>query len=1154
MPIQSDDIKLLKSAVMADVPEGGGAITGIEITDGASNEIFPDLSADDASGRVQMRKVAGMAHTADTDTLLGANFVLLDQPEDPLVSVSLFESPNWADERTTAQELVERYVVKGPRKTCRLLDTHYAGTILVQLYQVGGTDFPTPGDAIVLRNPDGQEQYVRATKVTLSTGTFNVSEGSGTVTFTANLAVCEIGQPLALDVLGPPVGRVLNESLYAQVYSTTASEGARFYGVKPLEAEASIGDRSVYVPDIYTPLVPAATVEEPLIDIAPLTTRQSLGRTAAATLTLPAQVLTLTGGTVLRVPTAIEPGSLTITRDATVFTDDSNGVLKQGTTPVGVVDYKSKTVTMDAGAPSYGSASTVIAYRPATPSGAAVHSREIVITTANQGLAFTAAFEPPPAPGTLTISYLAQDRWYSLEDNGAGKLAGADSSYGTGTLSYTTGSAAFTLGAIPDVGGSIIYQWGDAASAVAVDVGVLPTRLSSTYNLPSNAIPDTVALAWSRGGTDYLATLDAAGVLTGDATGGLSEGGLRFEPAVLPDGVVDVEFDTKVFDSTVATHLGSGEYQLESYPLVPGRVRLTIALTPQNGFGIPAALFIGDFGGIGLLTAPHAPEAAGAVFGTVNYTTGVVTIYPSVAMTVKEYVVQSYAVGSNTLYYERTVTRNAHTVALQNTTVASIRHLGTAGVASSVSTTFTPTWGLAVPLLTGLTLSTDSMAFSVGGTVYSAQAGALRAGWNAVTGTGTAAGSVSSGGAVTATSLPASGTNAVTWSNVSQSAQVGKVGQGVFRVESAPIKTGVFQIQAGALVGTANDAGVISGSDWAGQVDFQRGIVRWNRTVGFTGDYGAWQALNPVSADELTYNAVFLQYLPLDGTLLGLETARLPLDGRVPIYRAGGQVLIHNTQTYNLPNPLVKGTTYSLGRERIGAVVVRTATGARVAGTKYNVDFDAGTIVFPVEADLVGLAQPFTVDHRIEDEIMVLRADLSGKIDLVFGLTHDYPADTSFVSSKMRKGDLFARVFGYHERATWAGDWDSTLAGAPTTAQYNSADYPITTTNRGAIPERWALIFQSSTTVRVVGESVGQVLTGVSINAAIAPINPTTGTPYFTVPELGWGGGWATGNVLLIETAACGATTWVCRTVLPGPRTVASDKFTLAFRGDVDAT
>ncbi len=55
MPIQSGDVKLLKSAVMADVPEGGGAPTGHAIADGVSNAIFPDISeVDRAGGRVRL--------------------------------------------------------------------------------------------------------------------------------------------------------------------------------------------------------------------------------------------------------------------------------------------------------------------------------------------------------------------------------------------------------------------------------------------------------------------------------------------------------------------------------------------------------------------------------------------------------------------------------------------------------------------------------------------------------------------------------------------------------------------------------------------------------------------------------------------------------------------------------------------------------------------------------------------------------------------------------------------------------------------------------------------------------------------------------------------------------------------------------------------
>ncbi|MCM2319061.1 MAG: hypothetical protein NDI93_06995, partial [Pseudomonas sp.] len=66
MPIQSDDLVILKSAVMADVPEGGGGATGTPVVDGVSNNIFPDVSDDNrAGGAFHLRKVFGKVLTDD---------------------------------------------------------------------------------------------------------------------------------------------------------------------------------------------------------------------------------------------------------------------------------------------------------------------------------------------------------------------------------------------------------------------------------------------------------------------------------------------------------------------------------------------------------------------------------------------------------------------------------------------------------------------------------------------------------------------------------------------------------------------------------------------------------------------------------------------------------------------------------------------------------------------------------------------------------------------------------------------------------------------------------------------------------------------------------------------------------------------------------
>jgi len=104
MPIQSGDVKLLKSAVMADVPEGGGAPTGITIADGVSNAIFPEVSElDRAGGRVNLRKSFVSVQTDDTDTYFGANVIVAEPPQDERVSVTLFSTEKTFDTREQAQ-------------------------------------------------------------------------------------------------------------------------------------------------------------------------------------------------------------------------------------------------------------------------------------------------------------------------------------------------------------------------------------------------------------------------------------------------------------------------------------------------------------------------------------------------------------------------------------------------------------------------------------------------------------------------------------------------------------------------------------------------------------------------------------------------------------------------------------------------------------------------------------------------------------------------------------------------------------------------------------------------------------------------------------------------------------------------------------------
>ena len=117
--------------------------------------------------------------------------------------------------------------------------------------------------------------------------------------------------------------------------------------------------------------------------------------------------------------------------------------------------------------------------------------------------------------------------------------------------------------------------------------------------------------------------------------------------------------------------------------------------------------------------------------------------------------------------------------------------------------------------------------------------------------------------------------------------------------------------------------------------------------------------------------------------------------------------------------------------------------------------------------------------------------------------------------------------------------------------RFNDAQFPIVVTNRGALTERWAIVFTSATTFKVIGEHVGVIGTG-SINADCSPINPAAGVPYLTIPALGLGQGWSTGNVLRINTIGAIFPIWCVRTVQQGQETVTNDNFTILVRGDIN--
>jgi hypothetical protein len=298
---------------------------------------------------------------------------------------------------------------------------------------------------------------------------------------------------------------------------------------------------------------------------------------------------------------------------------------------------------------------------------------------------------------------------------------------------------------------------------------------------------------------------------------------------------------------------------------------------------------------------------------------------------------------------------------------------------------------------------------------------------------------------------------------------------------------------------------------------------------------------------SLKYNAVAYTYLPLDATVLGLDPVRLPSDGRVPIYKAGRVVVVHNTVKMS-PQTVSNGQTVNCGRTRLARIRVFGNDGLEIT-SGFTKGLDAGTITF---TNVAGFSQPVTVEHRIEDEALCADAQITGDLRLTRPLTHDFPANTSYVSSAYIAGTLQAAAQDSFAQEAWTNEWSDIRIGNPLLAQYNDTANPIVVTNAGAITERWLIQFTSNTTFNVIGEEVGQIITG-DTATTLSPVNPATGVPYFTLQAGGWGSGWVAGNCLRFNTSGANFPLWVARTVMQSPSAApGADQMTISIRGDID--
>lgn len=472
----------------------------------------------------------------------------------------------------------------------------------------------------------------------------------------------------------------------------------------------------------------------------------------------------------------------------------------------------------------------------------------------------------------------------------------------------------------------------------------------------------------------------------------------------------------------------------------------------------------------------------------------------------------------------------------------------------------------------------DSVRVKVGADTYIDRTGVLYRNVDSATGSGTQSGTIQYGtGLLEIDSWTPNTENQITLQALTTTMDLLPIHHVSFRTPTVPIRPGSLTVVVGKMGGgqltvTADDSGKIETDEAHGFIDYNTGFVDiffykktkktdnlwildepwYDPALEYTdGGNVVWIDV-PVWIDPMSvrYNAIAYTYIPLDAEILGLSATRLPPDGRVPIFRKGDIGVISASKSQELPSSIA-GQIYQLDDARISWCELEDSTGKKVDYSLYTVDYDYGKVTLGGDFSLSGLTAPIIAKYRYRDMGLINDVQITGQVTFTKPLTHNYSAADSIVGSALVIGDMQSRYTAKFVQAAWNNAWADTATGAPISANYNDALYPIAVTNQGAAQERWALIFTDNTNFRIIGEVSGQIGTG-TVNTDCAPINPVTNAPYFVVKKEGWGAGWANGNTLRFNTIAATYPIWCIRTVKQSEPTVLSDRFQIMYHGDID--
>lgn len=1212
MAIKNEDLIILKSERMTQFEDGGGSITGLELQNNKSNEVFPDVTAiDRVAGKLEYAKLFSSVKTYGDpmtdengqpingtdgeaiivpETLQAAGIIITRNPTDENINALLFTTTDHYDEVKDIKNRIESYMIKTVRISGEIVGRQPKGSKMLRMAQKPGAQPPKAGDTVCIVQDEGTvsqiEEYLKIEKVESTLQDVMVQAGNSFVNMPMNMLNISLYYPLENDydageITGNDSARMRTILRAAQVNDATSYKGAQ-----NLTEPTSIGDLRLRVKSVFGQLAPPSEGQANIVDMTAGSDSSPLVASGGAQSFTTNQ--DLGNGSQIFVGIGVLPGTLRINYNGGTL-QDVGGQIMSGETPVGTINYGRGLVMFSMSSPIF-SGSKTFTYTAATlPQGAISQTEAIAINESNRSDTYNINLFPAPEPGGLTVDYVAMGSRYRLRDRGDGILESDGA--GVGLVDYRTGSVSVTLAAAPDANTAIIFSFSNKVDYMNRGADFISGNIPASLYQPkitkqlnsTQLMRGNVSLSWNDGedrtiqddglgkisGHGLTGEIDyITGVLSFYFASGTKSKGTRMSVTYQKAGTASVKNESL---SGYAVTAGTQRVQLENGNLRPRGVRVefnVMASKDNNNYGydiLTATVTAFDDGKGNLITT------GGANAGTVDYATGLLNI---VTRQNVMYWVPLYSYrqpkGQDAPRYaiygheQRSLSsappsNGTQFIDIQYTTAGEDLEEHEEFLIDSYTINLTPQrQEYIVP---------GSVQFNFSGKNYYDIDGALYSDLDRNTGAGVFSGIVNyQNGSVNLLNWNDGGSAQINVRSLLTMLNYLPVSGLDFIIPTAPIRPGSFMIRATRedgvrLEATAGENGEINAQSMRGKIDNRTGVVRvdfgalvpiegnedaeWFDVQNIQGDK-VWQPYL-VMIDTIKYNVVSTTFSPVDPEVLGISLVRLPIDGRVPIYKNGDLVVLHETLTQVVPLNAPIGHVINFNVDLVSNLYLQDANEKKVDCKQYKINKINGTIEI-IDNDFSGYVQPLTACALIEEENSVTDVQITGLVSLRKPIRHRFTTG-ALLSGVAYIGDMQSRYTNLFEQSTWqTNEWSDIPSGRPNW-RYNDTEYPLKLTNADTVQERWALLFNTSTTFNIYGENLGLIGVG-STASDCAPINPNTKSPYFILKKEGWGqGGQASGNVLRFNTIAANQPFWLTRSVIPSDDTAKGDSFSFRFRG-----